>query len=274
MVRQRDAGPLNVHRPESIHAVREVLRRAGFDETHIPERLGVADMNATSFRATDRPQRLYRTREDDPLSTLIRLFLIGVPVELDKLRAALGPMVPADWSELGLIEVQGNMARRMVVLRPSQGYIIAYDEPLADGTQRRDHVLGVTGSTVTLSKLMMRPESRWTLDLGTGCGILGLLASRHSQHVLAIDFNPRAVNMTQFNATLNDIANVDTAVGNLFEPTRDLEFDLIISNPPYVVSPENDHLFRDSGLKGDQICERIIREAPRHLAEGGFAQVL
>ena len=80
--------------------------------------------------------------------------------------------------------------------------------------------------------------------------------------------------MTRFNAILNDITNIETVAGDLFEPTRDLQFDLIVSNPPFVVSPDHAHLFRDSGLQGDQICERIVREAPRHLAEGGYAQVL
>jgi hypothetical protein len=231
-------------------------------------------MAALSFLAMDRPRLLRRTREDDPLSTMIRLFLIGVPVELDKLRNALGTMEPADWADLGLIDVEGNLARRAVILKPSQGFIIGHDTALADGSQRRDHVLGVTGATLTLSKTMLRPKSRWTLDLGTGSGSLALLASRHSQRVLATDFNPRAVAMTRFNAILNDITNIETAAGDLFEPTGDLQFDLIVSNPPFVVSPEHAHLFRDSGLQGDQICERIVREAPRHLAEGGYAQVL
>ncbi|HKI19782.1 MAG TPA: hypothetical protein VKA15_17980 [Isosphaeraceae bacterium] len=106
MARELDASPLNLDRLESIHAVREVLQRAGFDETHIAERLGVADMAALIFWAMDRPRLLHRTWEDDPLSTLIRLFLIGVPVELDKLRTALGPMEPPDWIELGLIDVE------------------------------------------------------------------------------------------------------------------------------------------------------------------------
>jgi hypothetical protein len=41
-----------------------------------------------------------------------------------------------------------------------------------------------------------------------------------------------------------------------------------------VVSPQNDLVYRDSGLERDAICERILRAAPGHLAEGGFAQVL
>src|SRR5262249_49009465 len=70
------------------------------------------------------------------------------------------------------------------------------------------------------------------------------------------------------------IPNVEVARGSLFEPTGELRFDLIGSNPPFVVSPRNDLIYRDSGLQGDAICERIIRGAPAHLAEGGFAQVL
>ncbi len=62
--------------------------------------------------------------------------------------------------------------------------------------------------------------------------------------------------------------------GDLFEPAGELLFDRIVSNPPFVISPENDLIFRDSGLEGDAICEKIIRAAPAYLAEGGFAQIV
>ncbi len=80
--------------------------------------------------------------------------------------------------------------------------------------------------------------------------------------------------MARFNAMLNRVDNVEAVEGDLFEPAGDLRFDLIVSNPPFVVSPEDGVLYRDSGMAGDEICKRIIREAPAHLAEGGFAQVL
>jgi Methyltransferase small domain len=274
MTRNRDASPFNFDRPETIHRVREVLQRVGFDERHVPSLLDVPDMASLNTGAVDRPRLLRRTRDGDPLCTMIRLFLVGVPVEVDKLRAAHSGLDPAEWAELGLIDVDGNVARRSVMLWPSQGLIIAHDAKFDDGSQRRDHVLGVTGATLTLSKTMLRPDSRWTLDLGTGSGYLALLTSRHSQRVLATDLNERAVAMTRFNAMLNDVANVETAAGDLFEPTGDIRFDLIVSNPPFVISPENAHLYRDSGLQGDQICERLIRQAPQHLAEGGYAQAL
>jgi hypothetical protein len=73
---------------------------------------------------------------------------------------------------------------------------------------------------------------------------------------------------------LNRIHNVETAQGNLFEPAGGRKFDMIGSNPPFVVSPENDVVYRDSGLERDAICERILRAAPAHLNEEGIAQIM
>ena len=121
---------------------------------------------------------------------------------------------------------------------------------------------------------MMRIPAERTLDLGTGGGYLAMLAAAHSRHVLGTDVNARAIAMARFNAQLNGIGNIELAAGDLYEPAGERRFDLILSNPPFVVSPEGGVMFRDSGLLGDEICERIIRGAPAHLAEGGFAQVL
>ncbi len=269
-----DEAPLTLDRPDLARRVREVLDRAGFDESRILERLGAREMADLSLGPFDRPRLLRRTRDEDALSTLIRVFLAGATVTLGAFRRAVEPMEPADWGELGLVETEGDSVRRAVMLKPSEGLILAHDGALPDGTKRRDHVLGVTDSTLILSRSMMRLPSRRTLDLGTGGGYVAMLAARHSQQVLATDLNPRAIAMARFNCQLNDIANIQAAVGNLFEPANDLKFDLIVSNPPFVVSPEKDLIFRDSGLKGDAICERIIRQAPGYLAEGGFAQII
>jgi hypothetical protein len=268
------SSPLALDRPDLVRRVREVLDRAGFEESHILERLGAKEMAELGLGPLDRPRLLRRTREGDPLATLIRVFLAGAAVPLDAFRRAVEPMDPAGWVELGLVELDGDSARRVVILKPSQGLIIAHDCSLPDGTQRRDHVLGVTPSTLTLSKAMMRFPSRWTLDLGTGGGYLALKSASNSQQVLATDLNARAIVMARFNCQINEIANVRPAEGDLFEPAGDLRFDHIVSNPPFVVSPENNLIFRDSGLQGDAICERVIREAPAYLAEGGFAQVI
>ena len=53
--------------------------------------------------------------------------------------------------------------------------------------------------------------------------------------------------------------------GELFEPVPGLTFDLIISNPPFVISPEMRYMYRDSGMQGDQVSRNIARQAPQFL---------
>jgi hypothetical protein len=54
----------------------------------------------------------------------------------------------------------------------------------------------------------------------------------------------------------------------------DRRFDLVVSNSPFVVSPGERFSYRDSGLGGDELCRRLVGQAPEHLAEGGWAQTL
>src|SRR5437879_1195044 len=123
----------------------------------------------------------------------------------------------------------------------------------------RDHVLGVNTAAVTLESLTVRRRVRSALDLGCGGGIQALFAARHSEHVIAVDKNPRALDFTRFNAQLNGLRNVEGRQGDLFEPVAGLRFDLIVCNPPYVISPESRYTFRDSGRRGDALCEDVVR---------------
>jgi hypothetical protein len=87
--------------------------------------------------------------------------------------------------------------------------------------------------------------------------------------VTAADINPRAVAFAAFNAELNGLHNVTCVRGDLFAPVAGVRFDLILANPPFVISPDSTFLYRD----GHGICERIAREAPPLLAEGGILQM-
>ena len=73
---------------------------------------------------------------------------------------------------------------------------------------------------------------------------------------------------------LNGASEVDFREGNLFEPVAGETFDLIVCNPPYVISPETDIAYRDGGLPGDSFSETIVRALPAHLAPGGVGEVL
>ena len=69
---------------------------------------------------------------------------------------------------------------------------------------------------------------------------------------------------------------VEVRDGSFFEPVRGERFDLIATNPPFVISPATGELlvYRDSGLPGDRVVEDIVRAAPGHLTEHGWCQVL
>ncbi len=100
-----------------------------------------------------------------------------------------------------------------------------------------------------------------------------LLAARHARTVVATDVNPRALEYATLGSRLNGIA-LDLRLGSLFEPVEGETFDLIVANPPFVISPDSDFVFRDSSLPGDAICREVVRGAAAHLRPGGFATVL
>jgi SAM-dependent methyltransferase len=158
-------------------------------------------------------------------------------------------------------------------LVPHDELLIASDHAGA-AEAHADHVPGVHRPSVALAHLTVRGEGERALDVGTGNGIQAILLSAHAEHVVATDVNPRAVAYTFFNAALNGAGNVETRQGSFFEPVAREQFDLVVANPPYVVSPESTFLFRDAGLRGDAVSEHVVRAVPAVLGPGAFASVL
>ncbi len=88
-------------------------------------------------------------------------------------------------------------------------------------------------------------RSTRALDVGTGSGIQAVLAARHADLVVATDVSERALAFAAFNAALNGFDNVELRQGSFFEPVAGERFELVVSNPPFVVSPDLDaHLPR------------------------------
>lgn len=114
------------------------------------------------------------------------------------------------------------------------------------------------------------------LDLGTGCGLLAVLAAKRAKKVVATDMNPHAVHCAIQNAALNNVANrIDIRQGKLFEPIKKGErFDVILFNAPYLPSEEGEEQELVSqawagGETGRKVIDRFICEAPSHLSENG-----
>jgi SAM-dependent methyltransferase len=158
-------------------------------------------------------------------------------------------------------------------LVPHDELLIASDHPSA-AEGHADHVPGVHRPSVALAHLTVRGRGERALDLCTGNGIQAILLAAHAERVVATDVNARALEYATFNAALNGAGNIETRLGSFFEPVEDERFDVVVANPPYVVSPESAFLFRDGGMRGDAVSEHVARGTPAVLAPGGFASVL
>jgi SAM-dependent methyltransferase len=256
---------------EAIEELRRVLERTGYTAAGVREAL--ATEVTTGRDSAELPLYLRLLDEDDPLSTLIKLFLLGVPATPADAAAALAP-IPLDRLEAaGAIAVVDNRVEPRLELMPTEELLIACD-PYQGEVTRRDHVLGVSPPARVLAALTVRLPVERALDLGTGNGLQALFAARHARHVVAVDVNRRALAFAAFNAVLNGAPGIELRGGDLFEPVEGSTFDLIVTNPPYVISPESAFTYRDGGLPGDAFCERLVRQLPRFLAEGGFAHAL
>lgn len=147
-------------------------------------------------------------------------------------------------------------------------------KPLAD-----DHVLGIGGATLTLLVMTVREQVDSALDVGCGCGIQALYLATHAGRVVATDLSARACAITQFNAALNE-AVIDVREGSLFEPVEGETFDLIVTNPPFVITPDSVRgaagllEYRDGGMDRDNLIRAVLRGAPACMNEGGTLQML
>lgn len=265
----------------AVRALRAAFQRAGYTTDGVARLLGPV-AHAALGRGETVPARR-ATTGGGPLETLVRLFLLQLPVP----RAAAAAALPLDdGTELGVIGAAGTgeHVRALVDVRPyaeagddDGGWWVVSDLGTGlDGVSaplRDDHVVGVGGASTTLAQLTVRNPVGSTLDVGTGSGVQALHATRHSGRVVATDISERALAMARLTAALSGV-DVELRRGSLFEPVAGERFDLIVSNPPFVVSPGGRHTYRDSGLPLDEVCARLVREAPGHLAPGGTFQSL
>lgn len=249
------------------------------------------------------------------LAAVVRLWLLAVSQPAELLDAALPGVRTEGLLKLGLVERTADgpgadargadeVVAAKVDLRPygwdsnadgSGGAdlwvasdLAAHQQP---GVLRHDHVLGIGQASTTLVQATVRRHVAKALDLGTGCGIQSFHLLHHAEHVTATDLSARALAFARFNLLLNaeelhldpahPEARVSLRLGSLLEPVAGEEFDLVVSNPPFVITPRSlgevasdQFTYRDGGLPGDDIVASLVRTIPAALAPGGTAQLL
>ena len=251
-----------------------------------------------------------------PVAVLTALFMLGEPVPATALDAALPRTAAAGATAIGLVGEpdESGCVRALVDLRPHEAvddagevrWWVASDlgELVTGRALAPDHVLGVGGAGLTLAGLTPRTRVGTALDLGCGCGIQTLYLLRHAEHVVATDISARALAFTAFNAALagvsvtgapsagsgldseadaasesgSDAGSLELLRGSLLEPVAGRRFDLIASNPPFVLTPP---AVREAGLPlmeyrdaGGPILPGLVAGLAEHLEPGATAVML
>ncbi len=295
--------------------LREDLAAADFTVDGVERVLGPVASAALHREQAVPARRALRDRGRegaDPAAALAALFLLGDDVPRRALDAALGRTGVDGARRLGLVEAAGagddDAVRALVDLRPYAATDAAgpvtwwLSSDLGElATGRRlapDHVLGAGGASLTLAQVTVRTPVGRVLDLGTGCGIQALHAARHARAVVGTDISRRALGFAAFNAALDaafDEASgpaagaaphgpatgrVELREGSMLEPVAGERFDLVVSNPPFVITPRAaggalpDYEYRDGGRSGDDLVRDLVTGVGAVLEPGGVAQLL
>ncbi|MFH8369143.1 methyltransferase [Streptomyces sp. NPDC018031] len=290
--------------PDRTPRFREALLAADFTADGLLDLLGAPAYAALARGETVPAERA--TRQDGALATLVRLFLLQRRVPYERARAVLpvAECLADGWLVRSGDGTEGSAdeVRAVVDVRPYGGpagedWWIVSDLGCAVGganglaaageVDRSQLVLGVGGASTTLAGVTIRQPVGKALDLGTGSGIQALHAGRHATRVTATDLNPRALHFTRLTLALSGAPEADLREGSLFEPVDGETFDLIVSNPPFVISPARlpgdpsgdgspagRLVYRDGGLGGDALCRTLVQQAAAHLNAGGWCQLL
>ncbi len=260
----------------AVAKLREELIAADYGVDKVCELMGEAG-EAGLDRNVTIPARDHLASQPYCAATpLIRLWILGEAVPQGELPVTLEPLVAA-----GLIAVSDGRATARLEIRPygdGHHWIVADPAPGRDGASNEtesDYVLGVSPASTTLANISPRNHVESALDLGTGCGVQAIHLCAHAQRVVATDINPEALKCARLTSALNQL-DVDIREGSLYEPAAGETFDLIVTNPPYVMSPPSDDtlIYREGAWTGDDLMREVVTGAAAHLNPGGTLQVL
>ena len=132
-------------------------------------------------------------------------------------------------------------------------------------------------------KIANKLQNPYILDLCTGSGAIAVSLAKNIPNVkiVATDISKKALEIAKYNAKLNGVLNnIDFIESNLFEKLKNIKFDIIVSNPPYIATSEIKTLPKDvrqepiialdGGKDGLDFYRKIYEKGYEFLNRHGF----
>jgi len=263
--------PLRCSNPDAIRKLRQALDEARYTGATLQTHIDWEKLAPFAFGVG--PMLLWRLREQPRLHSLCALFLLQMPVDEQAAATAVAPASLDAMLECGMFGREGSSIRANFRLVPVGDFYVISDLSVDLAAMRNDFVMGPSISSSNLSNTTIRKPVARTLDLCCGSGIQAFAAAAHSNEVTGLDKNERALKVAEFTAILNGMPNTFFRESDFFSAAEGETFDLIVANPPYVISPNNAFQFCDGGMGADRVSEHVVSNAGRFLNEGGYCHV-
>ncbi len=267
----RKPEPLLIHPGEEYASIVSLWQKHDFTSQGMDRVLGMKQSALESL--FDIHRTLRKLDRQTPFAVLFELFRLNVPVKLERAQKHLGQPAIDHWKKLGLLVQDGDELQSPFNVKIYEGLYCLGDASLSNMSDE-NLVLGINPTATITASIMIREPVATALDLCTGNGFLALLAARFAKRVIGTDINPRCLNLARFNARLNGIQNVEWRMGSWLEPVDGERFDLISCNPPFVLSPETQFVFRDANVGGEGITAQLAQAFPDYLNPNGHAVVI
>lgn len=198
------------------------------------------------------------------------------PVPRPELDAAFGVDQTRSLIDLGLVRSVHDRCEPLARIDRTGRLFIASD--LRQRRWQADFVVGPGPASFLLARFIHARRRETALDLGCGSGILSLVLAARGASVLGLDINPRAVGYSRFNAAVNGRRDIVAELGDFLSQAADGQldgrFDVVVANPPFVLAPARQLVYRDRPLPGDEVGRRTVERVVRALAAGGRGYLL
>lgn len=183
------------------------------------------------------------------------------------------------------IKIRELLIKRGKNKEPFQ-YIIGYEEFYGYKFKVDKNVLIPRPETELLVEAILEEikniENPKILDIGSGSGAIGitLALKRKDAVVLGVDISEEALKISNENKEINNVNNIKFIKSDVFSEIKYKEFDLIVSNPPYITEKDYSELMLEvkhepktalvAADDGYYFYKKISKEAPLYLKNKGI----